>query len=66
MNLLLKALLVAVEQAADGRGLEKFRVAWKFNRAGELVVAVIVSDTRLTEDRLAPRENGYRPPKPPR
>jgi hypothetical protein len=66
MNLLLKALLVAVEQAADGRGLEKFRVAWKFNAADELVVAVIVRDSRLTKDRLDPTPNGYRPPKPPR
>jgi hypothetical protein len=63
MNLLLQALLVAVEQAADGRGLEKFRVAWKFNAADELVVAIIVRDTRLTRDKLAPRPNGYRPPK---
>ena len=63
MNLLLQALLVAVEQAADGRGLEKFRVAWKFNAEDELVVAIIVRDTRLTRDKLTPRPNGYRPPK---
>ena len=63
MNLLLKALLVAVEQAADGRGLEKFRVSYKFNASGELVVAVIVRDSRLTQEKLEPRPNGYRPPK---
>jgi hypothetical protein len=63
MNLLLSALLVAVERAADERGLESFRVKWKFNGAGELVVAVIVRDTRLTAEKLEPRPNGYRPPK---
>jgi hypothetical protein len=66
MNLLLSALLVAVERAADGRGLESFRVKWKFNAAGELVVAVIVRDSRLTEDRVDPTANGYRAPKAPR
>jgi hypothetical protein len=57
---------VAVERAADERGLEKFRIAWKFNAAGELVVAVIVRDSRLTEDRVDPKANGYRAPKAPR
>ena len=66
MNLLLSALLVAVEQAADSRGLEKYRIAWKFNPAGELVVAVIIQDSRLTQDRLDPNTNGYRAPKAPR
>jgi hypothetical protein len=66
MNLLMKALLVAVEQAADGRGLEKFRVDWKFNSSDELVVAVIIRDSRLTKDRLDPGPNGSRRPKAPR
>ena len=58
MNLLLRALVQAVDDAAQARGLESFRVKWKFNAAGELVVAVIVRDSRLTEDRVAPKENG--------
>ena len=66
MNLLMKALLVAVEQAADGRGLEKYRIDWKFNSADELVVAVIIRDSRLTKDRLDSSTNGYRRPKTPR
>jgi hypothetical protein len=66
VNLLMSALLVAVEQAADSRGLEKYRIAWKFNSAGELVVAVIIRDSRLTEDRLDPNTNGFRQAKGPR
>jgi hypothetical protein len=66
MNLLMKALLAAVEQAADGRGLEKFRIDWKFNSTDELVVAVIIRDSRLTKDCLDPAPNGARRPKAPR
>ena len=63
MNRLMKALLVAVEQAADSRGLEKYRIAHKFNAAGELVVAVIVRDSRLTSEKVEPQVHGDRPPK---
>jgi hypothetical protein len=63
MNLLMKALLVAVEQAADGRGLEKYRIAWKFNADHELVVAVIIRDSRLTRETVEPRPRGYNPPR---
>jgi len=66
MNLLMSALLVAVEQAADSRGLENYRIAWKFNSLGELVVALIIRDSRLTQDRLDPNTNSYRQPKAPR
>jgi hypothetical protein len=66
MNLLFRALLVAVEAAADSRGLEQYRIGWKFNSAGELVVALIIRDTRLTADKLEPIANGYRQPKAPR
>ena len=63
MNLLLQALLSAVETAARGRDLKSYRVAWKHNEKGEMVVAIITSDARLARERLEPRPNGYRPPR---
>jgi hypothetical protein len=63
MNLLLQALLVAVEDAARGRGLQKCRVLWKHNARGQMVVAIITDDPRLTREKLEPKPNGYRPPR---
>lgn len=63
MNLLLQALLMAVEDAAKGRGLQNFRVLWKHNAQGQMVVAIVTEDARLTREKLEPRPNGYRPPR---
>ena len=63
MNLLLQALLVAVEEAARGRGLQKFRVLWKHNAQGQMVVAIVTDDSRLSKEKLEPKPNGYRPPR---
>jgi hypothetical protein len=63
VNLLLQALLVAVGDAARGRGLQSFRVLWKHNARGQMVVAIVTDDTRLAKEKLEPRPNGYRPPR---
>jgi hypothetical protein len=63
MNLLLQALLTAVEEAARGRGLQSFRVLWKHNARGQMVVAIVTDDTRLAKEKLEPKPNGYRPPR---
>jgi hypothetical protein len=63
MNLLLRALLQSVEDAARDRGLEKFRVLWKHNEHGQCVVAIVTDDERLAPEKLEPKQNGYRPPR---
>ena len=66
MNLLLQALLVAVEEAARGRDLKSFRIDWKHNAKGQCVIAIITDDPRVTREKLGPAPNAYRPPKSPR
>jgi hypothetical protein len=60
MNLLLRALLSAVEEAARGRDLQRFVVKWKHNERGQCVIAILTDDPRLAPERLEPRPNGYR------
>jgi hypothetical protein len=61
MNLLLQTLLSSVEEAARGRDLKSYRIAWKHNGKGEIVIAIISRDPRLARERLDPKPNGYRP-----
>ncbi|MEP7247156.1 MAG: hypothetical protein ABI885_26210 [Gammaproteobacteria bacterium] len=52
MNLLFAALRTAIDEAAKGRGLENFRISYKWNATGEFVIAVITSDPRLAQEKL--------------
>ncbi|MCC6524213.1 MAG: hypothetical protein IT373_16250 [Polyangiaceae bacterium] len=44
MNLLLQALLQAIEDLARAKGVRRFRVGCKRNAKGELVIALVVYD----------------------
>jgi hypothetical protein len=63
MNLLLQALLQAVDDAARGRDLQRYTVRWKHNARGQCVIAILTDDPRLSSEKLTPRPNGYRPPR---
>jgi hypothetical protein len=63
MNLLLRALLQAVDDAARERDLERYVVRWKHNAHGQCVIAILTDDPRLSPEKLEPRPNGYRPPR---
>jgi len=44
MNLLLRAIIESIEELARKKGIQEFRVDYKRNSRGELVIALIVSD----------------------
>jgi hypothetical protein len=44
MNLLLRAIIESIEDIARKKGIQDFRVDYKRNARGELVIALIVSD----------------------
>ena len=44
MNLMLRAVLNAIEEVARSKGIKGFRTAYKRNARGELVIALIVED----------------------
>jgi hypothetical protein len=52
MNLLFQALLNRIRDAAEATGIEKWRVDYKRNAKGELVVALIVTDERLGPEKV--------------
>jgi hypothetical protein len=52
MNLLFAALRNAIDEAAKGRGFNDYRIMWKHNTAGDLVMAVITNNRRLTQEKL--------------
>lgn len=54
MNLLLKALIHRIEEAAKAMDIKNFRVDYKRNAKGELVVALLIKD----DDGALSRMNG--------
>ena len=44
MNLLLKSLLSAIADLAKAKGVRDYRVSYKRNVRGDLVIALIISD----------------------
>ncbi len=43
--------------------LQRYTVRWKHNARGQCVIAILTDDPRLSSEKLAPRPNGYRPPR---
>ncbi|MEO6575779.1 MAG: hypothetical protein ABIP89_18145 [Polyangiaceae bacterium] len=56
MSLLIGALKQAISEIAARKGLKNFRVLDKVNARGELVIALIIPQTRPPKGSVPPRD----------